>query len=45
MQRRMLVKMRERGERSIRGMQQPERRDVAGTEFDDVLGRLTMKAV
>lgn len=44
-ERSMLIQMRERGERAARGVQQPERGDVARAELDSVLGRLAIERV
>jgi len=45
MQLRMMEQMRQRGIGFVGGMQQPERGDVTGTEFDDVLAGLAVKTV
>ncbi|KAG0731964.1 hypothetical protein G6F23_014787 [Rhizopus arrhizus] len=37
--------MRQRTERTVDGVQQPERGDIAGAELDDVLRGLPMQAI
>ena len=45
MEQRVVMQVRQAGERAAAGVKQPERRDVAGAELDDVLGGLAVRTV